>query len=277
MKLVKALIILLLLIGVFGTAAYFAYDLYLKPKQELVEAKAMPVEPPPPPPDPSLESVERAMKLYENNQREEAATLFQEILQNYPGSSRIDEVKKIYGNMNADRILSPAPGFDKIEYTVVRGDALAKIANQHDSTAELIMRANNMDSTLLQIGQQLVVPKLNLSMVIDSATKRVTLLQDGKFFKEYTSTTWNVPGSAPTAPVSLRVTEKIAWHEGERVAFGSKEYIGSARWIQISRPGVTIFSDAPGVTRPPSGIGIPPSEMEELHTLSTRNMEVELR
>ena len=49
---VKALVILLLTIVVFGSATYFTYELYVKPERALRAERQR--GPPPPPPDPSL-------------------------------------------------------------------------------------------------------------------------------------------------------------------------------------------------------------------------------
>ena len=45
-----------------------------------------------------------------------------------------------------------------IEVTVVSGDSLAKIASRHGSTVEAITSANHLKTTVLQIGQKLMVP-----------------------------------------------------------------------------------------------------------------------
>lgn len=44
-------------------------------------------------------------------------------------------------------------------YTVVAGDSLWKIANENGITIEDIVNANNLTSTILSIGQQLIIPR----------------------------------------------------------------------------------------------------------------------
>ena len=60
-----------------------------------------------------------------------------------------------------------------------------KIAAKFKSNAELIFRANKMETINLKIGQPLVIPQLDISVVVDRKAGTVTLLNKGQFFKEY--------------------------------------------------------------------------------------------
>ncbi len=281
MKLFKWLFLLALIGAVFGGAYYYGNELFLKPRREIKDARnAPPPEPPPPPPDPSLPDVEKALALVSEGKQTEARALLEQILVTHPESTRITDVKKLLGEININDLFSPSPGPAKTEYVVSKGDSLAKIAGKTKSSAELIMRANNMDSTMLQIGQRLIVPQLPFTLLVDSDSKTVVLFTEGRFFKEYAATFFKVPGGKPPAPVTLAVTEKLAWLNGQRVAFGSKEYLDSTRWIQLNRTGITLFGNNPAdatAARPATGIGLAPEDMEELHTVAGRGMVVELR
>ncbi len=50
---------------------------------------------------------------------------------------------------------------ENIIYTVKRGDTLYKIANNYGVTVSSIMNLNNLDSTLLSVGQTLLIPNKN--------------------------------------------------------------------------------------------------------------------
>src|SRR3982751_404466 len=65
----------------------------------------------------------------------------------------------------------------------------------------------------------------------------------------------------------------MAWKDGKRVGFGTREFQTSTRWIRLANPGYTIYamadsshpsSDQPP---PPSGLGISASDAEELSSL----------
>src|SRR5205823_1764464 len=99
---------------------------------------------------------------------------------------------------------------------------------------ELIMKSNNLeDVTRLQIGQVLLIPHPEFSVTISRKERKVTLFNHGRFFKEYSVKDWKVPPSKKPATITTKVTNKMAWKEGKQVAFGTKDYAGSARWIML--------------------------------------------
>ena len=50
-------------------------------------------------------------------------------------------------------------GTPTIAYTVVKGDTLWNIAKRYNTTVDDIIRLNNLSSTLLSLGQQLIIPQ----------------------------------------------------------------------------------------------------------------------
>lgn len=55
-------------------------------------------------------------------------------------------------------IPSSSSGSTSATYTVKRGDNLYNIAQKYNVSVSAIMNANNLNSTLLQIGQVLKIP-----------------------------------------------------------------------------------------------------------------------
>ena len=70
------------------------------------------------------------------------------------------------GQVNISILLSryPAPG--KTEYTVKKGDVIARVASKMKTTPDLIMRMNNMNSTMLRIGERLMISHPDFSLFI---------------------------------------------------------------------------------------------------------------
>src|SRR5438477_333192 len=100
-------------------------------------------------------------------------------------------------------------------------------ANKSKASVELIMRANNMDSIMLQPGDKLLIPRLSISMVIDRKAERLALYNNDHFFKHYKVKAFHPPAARMTTKVTTKVSDKASFKDGKRVAFGSKEYIGA--------------------------------------------------
>lgn len=61
------------------------------------------------------------------------------------------------------------PASDYINYTVKSGDSLYKIANQYGISVNDIIEFNELPSTVLSIGQQLLIPSMNVNQQPDSS------------------------------------------------------------------------------------------------------------
>jgi hypothetical protein len=73
--------------------------------------------------------------------------------------------------------------------------------------------------------------------------------------------------------VTTKVSEIMAWRDGKRVGFGTKEFMGSTRWIRLGAPAYTLYSVVdsahPNLGQPPpaQGLGIAATDAEELSGL----------
>src|SRR5476649_962129 len=159
MKLAKPAILLVLCLVIFGGGGYLAYRNLIQPAQPSAverEAAKTPVVPTTPP-DPAAPELAKVAALRKDKKNAEARELLEAIVANYPGSPRIDEARTALGEMNADLVLSTNPSADKVEYVIKAGDSLDKIAHQFKTSAELIMRSNNLVNTIIQPGQRLSI------------------------------------------------------------------------------------------------------------------------
>ena len=280
----KPLIILALIVGIFGGAAYITYDLFLKPQRQLAEEKLQP--PPPPPPDPTLPDYEKCVALLKSGDVFGARTAFLEFIEDFPHSTKADEAKDRLGEINIDLFLSSKPAPEKQIYVVKSGDVLTRVAARQKTTPELIMRSNNLSGTMLQIGQKLMISPPDFAIAVNKKEKRVTLLNQNKFFKHYpirslpTRPPSAKPSAAAPAKATGKITDKIAWsEEGSRVTFSDKEYATASHWIVFSISGNTLYSQPEEesdkkVTKPPTGIGMAPEHMEELAVLLSKGNPV---
>ena len=267
----KWLFALLLALVIFGSAAWFGYNLFVK--EEIAVKKEQRGEvAPAPTPDISLPEFQAAAKLRQDGKLTEARDALITFIQKYPAGLHVEGAKDLLGEVNIDIFLSRYPSPEKTEYVVQSGDVLVKIARKLKTTPELIMRMNNLSGTMLHIGEHLLVSHPDFSIVIQRKAKLIVLLNHGAFFKQYHVLEEKLSPKQPPK-VTTKVAEIMAWKDGKRIGLGSKDYMSSTRWIRLGSAAYTLYSTAdsahPNLTQPPPpvGLGLAASDVEELSSL----------
>jgi LysM repeat protein len=289
MKIFKLLTLLIIGLLVFGSAGYFGYELFVKPSHaEKVEKAAEAAAPTPTAtPDPSLAEFKRLKALLKELQNSGKVDEVHDGLTNfiaiYPQSPLLVEARQCLGEVNMNLLFQPG-STNVASYTVVKGDSLARIATKHQCNAELIQKANALPGINLQIGEQLVIPSLKISLEIDRSAKTITLLNNGIFLKEYTLL--SVPSSSKQGTVTSKVLDKVAIAGNKRIAFGDKAYPQSERTVLLMQappivapapsPNTSVASSAPQQAPPllPGGYVISASDLLEIFPLLSRNTSV---
>lgn len=267
----KWLFVLVLAIIIFGGAAWFGYNLFFKQEMAVQKEQRGEVRTEPTP-DISLPEFQAAAKLRQDGKLAEAREALAAFIQKYPTGLHVEEAKDLLGEVNIDILLSRYPSPEKEEYVVKPGDVLQKVANRVKSTPELIMRTNNLSGTMLRIGERLLVSHPEFSIVIQRKAKLIVLLNHGAFFKQYHVREAKLGPKQPPK-VSTKVAETMAFKDGKRVGFGTKEFVGSTRWIRLGAPAYTIYS-VPDTARPnldqpapPQGLGLAATDVNDLSGL----------
>jgi LysM repeat protein len=267
----KWLFALFLAFIIFGGAAWFGYNFVFKQDIQVRKEQRGEITPAPTP-DISLPEFQAAAKLRQDGKVPEARDALTAFIQKYPAGLHVEEAKDLLGEVNVDILLSRTPSPEKEEYIVKPGDVLQNVARKVKSTPELIMRMNNMSGTMLRIGERLLVSHPDFSLVIERKAKVVVLLNHGAFFKQYHVREAKLGPKQPPK-VTTKVAEIMAWRGGKRVGFGTKEFLGSTRWIRLGAPAYTIYAVAdathPNLEQPPPpvGIGLAAGDVEELSGL----------
>src|SRR5213596_110782 len=266
------LFVLLLALAIFGGAAWFGYNTFVK--EEIAVKKEQRGEVTPPPAvDVSLTEFQAALQLRQEGKLAEARDALVAFIQKYPSGKHLDEARDVLGEINVDILLSRHPSPEKIEYVVKSGDVLAKISRKLKTTPELIMRMNNMSGTMLRIGEHLLISHPDFSMVIQRKANLIVVLNHGAFFKQYHVREVKLPAKKPSK-ITAKVAETMAWKNGKRVGLGSKDYAGSTRWIRLAGASAHTLYSVPDSAHPnldqpppPTGLGLAATDVEEISSL----------
>lgn len=271
MKVLALFVVLLIAAVVFGAIGYFSYQLLVEPGKETERERVIAKIEAEPTPDPSLGDFAAAAALADDRTKlHEAIAALQQFVATHPNSTVLDEAKSVLGELNATVVFTTVESPDKEIYTVKSGDSLVRIASLTNSSAELILRSNNLPGIDLQIGQILSVPQLDIAVVVDRETSTLTVFNHNVFFKEYRLLS-PVPGSSE---LDTAVKEKVAMRDGKRVIFGGADFPGSLRTIPLDQGGVSIRGGVAGDT---GGIILSQHDIEEIFPLVTRGTRVIIR
>jgi len=284
--LAKTFVVLLLAAAIFGGAAYFTYELFVRPTKQLADEKLAPATPRPP--DPALPEFKKAMAVLKSGDLLGARDALSRFVEQNPHSQMLDEAKEHLGNINSDILLSPKPAPEKQVYVVKPGDVLNKVARITKTSPDLLMRSNGLTGIMLRINQQILYTPADFSVLINKKEGKVVVLNRGKFFKHYPiRNTFGAaaPKKGATGPVpkqSGKVAEKIAWGpSGGRVIFTDKEYPEAKFWVSFTVAGHTLYGEPdagtpqPANNKPPvGGIGLAPESVKELALMLPRGCPV---
>jgi LysM repeat protein len=255
--------VLVLAIAIFGGAGYFA-RIAFRPV-ELNRYKSIPwvkyVHP-------NVKKLKQAQDLAREGKLDEARTIAFKALVVAPKSPVTRELRDLLGQVNAQIFFSKDPSPHKTEYTVQQGDALSAIARKFDSSAEAILRVNNLDSTLIRPGEKLLVPQLDFKITIDLPSNRLVVHDDRGFFTQYPIIFAQLP---PTrrSEIDTKVATKSFWENGKPVqAAGGIQSKGTPR-IDLGHPGYVLYGVGNERQASTSEIGFTTDDNEQ--TTDSRN------
>ena len=188
------------------------------------------------PTKPLNDAVESARALKSEGKLADARAALQTLGDNLAAS---DRALDLLGEINMLILFSPAPAPEKVDYTIVAGDSLGKLARQFGTTVELIKKSNNLTRDVIRVGDRLRIYQPHFAVTVSKSANVLTLTDSGKFFKRYRVGT----GQFSKTPIGeFKINNRIAnpeWHrpDGKMIAYGDPENILGTHWLGIDVPG----------------------------------------
>jgi len=209
----------------------------------------------------------------------EAKNVYQKLVNDFPESPDVAGWQKRLEDINIKLLFSSVITPKSIAYQIRPGDTLNKIAREHKTTAELIMKSNNISDSFIVPGRKLKVWTAPFSILIDKSQNILMLKSGEDIIKTYTVST----GANNCTPLgTFKIVNKLlnpTWFKaGAVVEPGSPENILGSRWLGLSISGYGIHG-----TTEPQGLGkqatqgcvrMANPEVEELYAIVPEGTEV---
>ena len=173
-------------------------------------------------PDPGVKRFDWAVEMLAADNFDGGRAGLVELLNTFPESSRIPEAKRIIGEMHLDMLFSKQTNTAGKDYIVQPGDGLSKIATKNQTTVECIMRANGLQTGVLQPGDHLFVFPLDFKIMVAASKKTLTLMRGKNFFKEYPVVDLKLPGMR--LPKEAKVVAKLVEPKGTPFLLADKMF-----------------------------------------------------
>lgn len=189
---------------------------------------------------------EIAMIFKAQNKLVQAQKTLKTIIKNYPDTDLLQEIQDVTGNINMTLLFQLNSPFTTT-HTVKPGDSIANIAKKYHTTITYIKKANNLSRSIIRPTDELIVPNVVLSMVIDKSKNTLTLKGNESTLKVYRVGT----GQYNKTPIgTFKIINKLVdppWYSKEGlIPPGDKRNLLGTRWLGLNVPSYGIH----GTTQP---------------------------
>lgn len=209
----------------------------------------------------------------------DAKILYQKLVNDFPGSLDVSSWQKKAEEINMKLLFSSTVTPKSILYKIRPADTINKIAREHKTTAELIMRSNNISDSLIIPGREIKVWNTPFSILVNKSQNILMLKSDEEILKTYIVST----GKNNCTPVgSFKIVNKLAnptWFKaGGVVPAQSSENMLGTRWMGFDLAGYgihgTIEPKELGKQVTQGCVRLNNSDVEELYSIIPVGTEV---
>ncbi|MCX7018537.1 MAG: L,D-transpeptidase family protein [bacterium] len=211
---------------------------------------------------------------YDEGNVAQAKKNLEQIVKKSDSPARFD-AEFILGDINMKEMKSPEPGPNDEVYTIKAGDNIWKLERQLKVPGDLIIGINGLNPKSLKIGQQIKVPRLNITIIIDKAQRTITLRNNNAFLKKYRVAINKTDAKAPAGDYTITVKNEkgIEYIDPESNAVFKPGDSGNplgVRYLQLRRDvGIhgTNMPETVGQYAARGSVGMTNPDIDELYAL----------
>ncbi len=224
-------------------------------------------------PDPGPALLVTAEKNYGDKDFAAARSVCFQILDSSADPAIRARAEAILGDVHTTLVFSPYPMEEKVDYTIEPGDTLGILAKKYNTTVELIQKGNNIQGSLIRLGDRYRILNGTFSITVDKDRNDLVLSLNGRFFKRYLVGTGQY---ARTPTGEFKITDRVAqptwWRpDGKRVPYGDPENLLGTHWLSLNIRGYGIHGtwepDSVGKQSSAGCVRMVNDNIEELYTL----------
>jgi len=209
----------------------------------------------------------------------EAKLLYQKLVNDFPESPDVAYWQKKAEDINIKLLFSSVVTPKSILYKIRPGDTINKIAREHKTTPELIMKSNNINDSLIIPGRSIKIWNAPFSLLINKSQNILMLKSDEEILKTYiVSTGKNNCTPAGTFQIVNKLANPTWFKAGAIVPAQSAQNVLGTRWLGFDLAGYGIH----GTTEPKElgkqvtqgCVRLSNSDVEELYSIIPAGTEV---
>lgn len=225
------------------------------------------------------ELLSQAKELENSSDFLAAKSIYRRLVSDFPVSQEVSQWQAKIEELNIKILFSPILSQRSVQYEIKPGDTLYKIAEQFNTTIELIKKSNNLKSDKIFPGKKIKVYNRPFNILVDKSSNTLILKSEEEVVKTYVVST----GLHNCTPVgNFKIKDKLTdppWYtEGKVIPPESPQNILGTRWLGFDLAGYGIHGtndpDSLGKSITQGCVRMSNQDVEELFAIVPTGTEV---